>query len=82
MADRLDTTHARSYRSIFGTFTLKRTCFGTREGQKIAFVPLDNRLQLPEGDYSSVLQTWDALLGTECAFAQVAQTLHGLLQVK
>jgi hypothetical protein len=81
-ADRLEKSHARPYRSMFGTFTLTRTCYGSREGQKIAFVPLDNRLQLPEGDYSYVLQKWDALLGAECAFAGVAETLHGLLKVK
>jgi hypothetical protein len=81
-ADRLEKPHTRPYRSIFGTFTLTRTCYGSREGQKITYVPLDNRLQLPEGDYSYVLQKWDALLGSESAFAHVAKTLHGLLKVK
>src|SRR5688572_18966462 len=41
---RLEQTHTRRYRSIFGDFTLQRTVYGTREGQKIEFVPLDNRL--------------------------------------
>ena len=43
---RLDAPHTRDYRSVFGDFALTRTCYGTREGQKIEFVPLDNRLEL------------------------------------
>jgi hypothetical protein len=31
---------------VFGEFTLQRV-YGTREGQKIEHVPLDQRLQLP-----------------------------------
>lgn len=81
-ADRLPTTHARGYRSVFGDFTLARTCYGTRDGQRIAFVPLDNRLQLPDSDYSYLLQEWDAALGCESAFARVATTLRDILGVK
>src|SRR5687768_8684093 len=51
-ARRLPDVHDRPYRSVFGDFTLSRFCYGSREGQAITFVPLDNRLQLPEGDYS------------------------------
>lgn len=81
-ADRLPATHARGYRSVFGDFTLARTCYGTREGQKIALVPLDNRLQLPDSDYSYLLQEWGAALGCESAFARVATTLRDILGVK
>ncbi len=80
-ADRLPTTHPRAYRSVFGDFTLDRTCYGTRDGQKIAFVPLDNRLQLPARDYSYLLQEWDQSLGAESAFARVAATLRAILGV-
>jgi hypothetical protein len=79
---RLEQAHPRAYRSVFGDFTLSRTCYGSREGQKIDFVPLDNRLQLPESDYSYLLQEWDATLGCECAFARVAATLFSILGVK
>jgi hypothetical protein len=81
-ADRLPTAHARGYRSVFGDFTLSRTCYGSREGQKIAFVPLDSRLQLPAGDYSYLLQEWDAALGCESAFARVAATIRDVLGVE
>src|SRR5437763_1571854 len=44
---RLPELHTRRYVSLFGAFALARTVYGSREGQKIHFVPLDNRLQLP-----------------------------------
>ena len=62
---RLPELHDRRYVSIFGPFTLQRTCYGSREGQQIAFVPLDNRLQLPESAFSYVLQDWDQALCVE-----------------
>jgi hypothetical protein len=79
---RLEQTHARDYRSVFGAFTLQRTVYGSREGQHIAFVPLDARLQLPASDYSYLLQQWDAALGCESAFARVGTTLHDVLGLK
>jgi hypothetical protein len=65
-ARRLPTTHDREYRSVFGDFTLTRTCYGTRDGQQIALVPLDNRLQLPAGEYSYLLQPWPQELPLIC----------------
>ena len=32
---RLDGLHARAYQSVFGSFELERTVYGSREGQKI-----------------------------------------------
>jgi len=81
-ARRLPEAHSRPYRSVFGDFTLSRTCYGSREGQTIAFVPLDNRLQLPEGDYSYLLQRWDTALGCESAFGRVRATLLDILGVE
>jgi hypothetical protein len=56
---RLDGLHRRRYVSPFGEFTLRRAVYGSREGQAVAFVPLDNRLQLPAGPFSYLLQDWD-----------------------
>lgn len=81
-AQRLERLHTRDYRTVFGDFTLARTCYGSREGQAITFVPLDNRLQLPEGDYSYLLQQWGQMLGAESAFARVAATLQKVLGIK
>jgi hypothetical protein len=80
-ACRLPEAHTRTYRSVFGDFALSRACYGSREGQAIAFVPLDNRLQLPEGDYSYLLQRWDCALGCESAFGRVRDTLLDVLGV-
>ena len=76
---RLEQTHDRELTSVFGTFTLRRTCYGSREGQKIDFVPLDSRLALPAGQFSYLLQDWDLLLATEHPFAQVAAVLQRIL---
>jgi hypothetical protein len=73
--ERLEALHARRYVSIFGAFLLRRAVYGSREGQKIEFVPLDNRLQLPEGGFSYLLQDWDQGFCAEQAFGQVAQTM-------
>lgn len=76
---RLPELHARRYVSIFGEFKLLRTAYGTREGQKIEFVPLDNRLQLPESPFSYLLQDWDQGLCVEEAFAQASHTIARML---
>ena len=41
---RLPEPHDRRYVSIFGELTIPRVVYGTREGQKIERVPLDERL--------------------------------------
>src|SRR5947207_1030245 len=79
---RLEQLHERPYRSVFGDFQLSRAVYGSREGQKIELVPLDTRLQLPESNYSYLLQDWDQLLGVEQAFGRVAATVFDMLGVK
>jgi hypothetical protein len=76
---RLEQTHDRELTSVFGTFTLTRTCYGSRAGQKIDFVPLDNRLALPESKFSYRMRDWDLLLSTEHPFAKVADVLERIL---
>jgi hypothetical protein len=80
--ERLPELHHRPYVSIFGAFTLARTAYGSREGQQIAFVPLDNRLQLPESIFSYVLEDWDQGLCVEQAFGQAQSTVARILNVK
>jgi hypothetical protein len=76
---RLPERHHRRYVSIFGVFRLQRTAYGRREGQKIEFVPLDNRLQLPASPFSYVLQDWDQALCVEQAFGQARSTVARML---
>jgi len=78
---RLEDLHPRRYVSIFGAFQLERAVYGSREGQALAFVPLDNRLQLPEGAFSYVLQDWDQALAVEQAYGQVSQTMARMLRL-
>lgn len=79
---RLEHLHTRPYVSIFGAFTLSRVVYGSREGQKIDFVPLDNRLQLPATPFSYVLQDWDQGLCVEQAFGQANSTVARILGLK
>lgn len=76
---RLEEPHQRCYQSIFGGFQFQRAVYGTREGQKIEFVPLDARLQLPESEFSYVLQDWAQALDVEHAFARTAEVLRMIL---
>jgi hypothetical protein len=69
---RLEELHERRYVSIFGEFWLRRVVYGRREKEKIEFVPLDNRWQLPECVFSYVLQDWDQSLCVEEAFGKSA----------
>ncbi|HSB82537.1 MAG TPA: ISKra4 family transposase [Candidatus Methylomirabilis sp.] len=76
---RLPEAHTRRYVSIFGEFTLPRVVYGTREGQKIECVPLDQRLGLPEGDFSYVLEDWGQRFCLKESFAEAGRSLEMLL---
>lgn len=71
--------HTRPYQSIFGPFELSRAVYGSREGQKIEWVPLDQRLDLPESKFSYLLQDWDQHLVVENPYASVNRTLERIL---
>lgn len=79
---RLEELHSRRYVSIFGEFRLERAVYGSREGQALQFVPLDNRLQLPQSVFSYLLQDWDQALAMEQAFRQVNETIARMLKLK
>ena len=76
---RLDALHPRDYQSVFGRFRLERVVYGTRETQKIDYVPLDARLALPKSVCSYLLQDWDQSLAQEMAFAQVSTLMANML---
>jgi hypothetical protein len=76
---RLAALHQRRYVSIFGVFELQRVVYGSREGQQLDFVPLDNRLQLPASDFSYLLQDWDQNLCVEQAFGQARSVVAKIL---
>ena len=76
---RLPELHARAYQSIFGALEVSRVVYGSRQGQKIEWVPLDQRLQLPESKFSYLLQDWDQHLAVEQPYAQVSATVEKIL---
>jgi hypothetical protein len=78
-ARRLADLHRREIRNVFGSFELMRAVYGTREGQKIEAVPLDARLQLPQGKNSYLLQDWEQELAVDMPFASASSTLARLL---
>jgi hypothetical protein len=79
---RLEPPHPREIRNVFGLFELKRRVYGTREGQKIEYVPLDARLQLPESKNSYLLQDWDQGLAVSMPYQEVTATLERILGLK
>jgi len=79
---RLAQWHRREYLSVFGLFELYRAVYGSREGQKIEHVPLDERLQLPPGKLSYLLQDWQQGLVVEMAHTTVSATLERILGLR
>lgn len=79
---RLD-LHRRAYLSPFGLFELERYGYGTRESQELELIPLDERLALPAGKFSYLLQEWDQSEAMEDSFNQtsdIVQRILGLTQ--
>ena len=77
--NRLAGLHPKPYQSVFGPFVKDRAVYGTREGQMIEKVPLDERLQFPESKFSYLLQDWDQSLVVENAYARVDETIARIL---
>ncbi len=82
VARRLPERHDRRYVSVSGELTIARAVYGSREGQRIERVPLDERLGLPEGDFSYVPEDWAQRLCLKEAFAAVGRSLEMLLGLK
>jgi hypothetical protein len=82
IARRLPERHDRRYLSIFGELTIARAVYGSREGQKIERVPLDERLGLPEGEFSYVLEDWGQRLCLKESFAEAGRSLEMLLGLR
>lgn len=80
--NRLEKRRIKVYLTVFGEFEISRVVYGSREGQKIQYVPLDARLQLPESKFSYLLQDWDQLLAMEMPFGQVSSTISRILRFK
>lgn len=78
---RLKDPHTRRYLSIFGELLIKRRVYAIREGQKIEQAPLDERLGLPAGDFSYVLEDWLQRLCVKESFGEAVTSLETLLNL-
>ncbi|MCP4406663.1 MAG: ISKra4 family transposase [Gammaproteobacteria bacterium] len=79
--NRLDCIHRKAYQSVFGEYALDRVVYGSREGQKIEYVPLDEQLQLPQSEFSYLLQDWNQSLAVEMPYNQVSAVLQRILGI-
>jgi hypothetical protein len=78
---RLDQCHVKRFVSVFGEIQIHRTVYGTRENQKHEMIPLDARLNLPEGEFSYLLQDWDQVFCTQGSYSQSIQTVERILGI-
>jgi hypothetical protein len=76
---RLTQPRTRRYLSIFGELPITRYVYAAREGQKVRRAPLDERLGLPAGDFSYVLQDWLGRLCVKESFREATCDLRQLL---
>lgn len=67
--------------TVFGVFTFPRCVYAVREGQKIQWAPTDQRLALPQGEISYLLQNWSQMLDVQQAFGTVADLLTDIFEL-
>jgi hypothetical protein len=79
--NRLETRYEKRYVSVFGELRIMRTVYGTRESQKHELVPLDARLNLPEGDFSFLLQDWSQAFCVQGSYKQSGKTIEKILGI-
>ena len=70
----------KNYFSIFGKFSVPRTCY--RADGVNGVMPLDAQANLPERSYSYLLQEWMDLLSVRDSFGESSCTLKKLLNLK
>jgi hypothetical protein len=81
LAHRSKEQHARRLLTVFGEFSMCRWVYSQYAKSTIEFAPTDQRLQLPAGEVSYLLQEWDQLLGIEQAFGQVREVIETILRI-
>jgi hypothetical protein len=79
---RLEQPRERRYVSIFGEHHFRRYVYARREAQKIERIPVDERLGLPEGEFSYVLQDWLQRFCIQGSFDEGCTSLETLLGLR
>jgi hypothetical protein len=73
--------HLRPYRSIFGVIEILRYVYAEREEQKIEAAFLDQKLGLPRGEQSYVLENWANRLTCHVSYEVAVKWLHETLGI-
>src|SRR6266850_6008000 len=73
------TLRGREYFSLFGKFTVARTCY--RTAGEAGIFPLDAQVNLPERCYSYFLQEWMTVFGVEHPFKESAGLFEQLFDL-
>jgi len=76
---KLPELHDRRYVSVFGELTVSRAVYAVRESQELELVPLDAVLQLPDSDFSLLLQHWTQRRCVTTPFKEASKSLREIL---
>ena len=68
--------HAKPYRCLFGVLTVSRYVYAKGERQKALAIPLDERLGLPCGEQSYVLEDWMGRLTARMPYPEAVALLR------
>jgi hypothetical protein len=79
---RLEEPKERVYSSIFGKITFSRYVYGSREKQKVEWVPLDAKLGMPAAEQSYVLEGLLQKLVAQLPYGEAVERLEDFLGVK
>lgn len=79
---RSDELHRKLYRSVFGTISIPRWVYAKGPKKKIEYVPTDQRLGLPHGEYSYLMEDWQQRLCVKETFAEGVDGLGAILGFK
>jgi len=79
---RMDERKSIRYVSIFGEIRTEGWAYAERESQKLEVEPTRSRLQLPESDFSIILEDWSQGLCTEMAYEKAGATLQRMLGLR
>ena len=78
---RSEKPHRRRYVSIFGELEIVRWVYARRAGRKIERAPLDQKLGLPDSEFSYLLQEWQQRMCLKESFHEATTSLRELLGV-
>lgn len=79
---KLPEPHTKRYLSLFGEILIERAVYAGRQGKKIERAPLDERLGLPESDFSYVVEDFAQRLCLNDSFDGAGQSLAHLFGLK